>query len=113
MSWKSPCTAIIIIVILLILVFCCAINFQKFLKFIKYLNPKMQKPSTLLFAEKSIRPVTVIQFANKVSNNKKIQNNYRKTNEFSPALIVPEKNTAYDNLQIQPVGSYLIKNTGP
>ena len=65
--------------------------FQKFLKFVKYLYPKIQKPNNLMYAEKSIRPVTIIRCSNTVSNNKKIQKPLTKTNELSPSLYQNEK----------------------
>jgi hypothetical protein len=112
MAWSCPCTAILIIIILFLMVLFFAINFQKFLKFVKYLYPKIQKPSNLIYAEKSIRPVTVIQCANNVSNNKKIQKQLSKTNELSPSLYKNEKHQKYNNLQNQQIGTYLLQNSG-
>ena len=53
MTWRCPCMATLIIIILILMVLFFAINFQKFLKFVKYLYPKIQKPNNLMYAEKS------------------------------------------------------------
>jgi hypothetical protein len=112
MTWRCPCTSVLIILVLIFLVLFFALNFKKFLKFVKYLKFKKQKPSNLLYVDKSIRPVTVIKCANDVYKNKKIQKTSTKTNEFSPSLINNETNQQYINLQTKPVGTYLLQNTG-
>ena len=112
MTWRCPCMATLIIIILILMVLFFAINFQKFLKFVKYLYPKIQKPNNLMYAEKSIRPVTIIRCSNTVSNNKKIQKQLTKTNELSPSLYQNEKHQKYNDLQSQQIGTYLLQNSG-
>jgi len=101
MALSCPGISVLIILVTIILVIFVAINLKRILKFFKKFTIKNNQ-NNLIYIDKSLRPVTVVKSA-KPPGNKKGE----KKSQLSPSPVINDI-----NIQAQPIGTYLLKNTG-
>ena len=101
MALSCPGISVLIILVTIILVIFVAINLKRILKFFKKFTIKNHQ-NNLIYIDKSLRPVTVVKSA-KLPGNKKGE----KQSQLSPSPVINDI-----NIQAQPIGTYLLKNTG-